>query len=107
MMDPEIPLDVLSDQNRRLAFACLEDGNSTMSVETLATELVAARDDVFPAEVSDDERRAAAVQLHHVHLPKLDEAGLVCFDYKQGTVARTTGSVAEQTVEILRESTVS
>lgn len=107
MMDHETPFQALSDQNRRLAFSCLEDGDGSVSVETLATDFVAARDDVRPADVSDDERQAARVQLYHVHLPKLDEAGLVSFDYERETVSRTTGGVAEQTAELLQKSTIS
>ncbi|MFC6825411.1 DUF7344 domain-containing protein [Halopelagius fulvigenes] len=78
-----------------------------MSLETLAAEVVAEREGICPSEVGDDERRTAAVKLYHVHLPKLDEAGLVSFDPEERTVSRTTGGVAEQTVQILQESTLS
>ncbi|WP_245781370.1 DUF7344 domain-containing protein [Halopelagius inordinatus] len=107
MMDHETPFEALSDRTRRLAFSCLEDRDGSVPVESLAADVVAARDDVRSDEVSDDERRAATVQLYHVHLPKLDEAGLVRFDHEDETVARTTGGVAEQTAQILQESTVS
>lgn len=107
MMDHETPFQALSDQNRRLALSCLEGEDGTVSVESLATDVVAERDDVRPAEVSDDERRSAVVQLYHVHLPKLDEAGLVSFDYEENAVSRTTSGVAEQTADLLHESTIS
>lgn len=107
MMDHETPFQALSDRNRRLALSCLEDEDGSVSVETLATEVVAARDDVRPATVSDEERQSATVQLYHVHLPKLDEAGLVSFDYEENTVSQATSGVAEQTAELLHESTIS
>ncbi|RDI70375.1 DUF7344 domain-containing protein [Halopelagius longus] len=106
-MDQESPFQALSDRNRRLTFSCLEEDDCPKSVETLAAEVVAEREDVSPEDVGDEERRTAAVKLYHVHLPKLDEAGLVSFDPEERTVSRATGGVAEQTVQILGESTLS
>lgn len=107
MTDHTSPFQALSDRNRRLTLSYLEDEDRSKSVETLAAEVVAEREDVSPDDVGDDERRAAAVKLYHVHLPTLDEAGLVSFDPEERTASRTTGGVSEQTAQILRESTLS
>ncbi|WP_226022889.1 DUF7344 domain-containing protein [Halomicrobium salinisoli] len=64
----------LADQRRRDALVVLES-EGELSRDRLA-EVLAARD---PDEL--------ALQLHHVHLPKLDDAGLVDYDPDAGTVA--------------------
>lgn len=68
----------LSDEHRRAVLAVLERRNGPQILDELAREIV----DRKPGETGsvDDVR----VQLHHTHLPKLADAGLV--EYEDGTV---------------------
>ena len=73
--------DVLSESRRRRVLSILTEHRSPMDVERLASA-VAERESASTA-------RDVHVTLHHVHLPKLDEAALVDFDREDGTVAPT------------------
>ncbi|WP_440991882.1 DUF7344 domain-containing protein [Haloarchaeobius baliensis] len=70
-------LDLLSVRRRRQVLATLSTGQGPLSVEELGRQL------------SDDDSQVERVQLelHHTHLPKLDEAGLVDYDTGSGAVA--------------------
>jgi hypothetical protein len=106
MSDHNTPFEALSDGDRLLAFACLEETETSVPIETLAARVAAARADIPPADVTDDERRAVAIRLYHVHLPKLDAAGLVSFDCERRRVTRSSGNAAERTAEFIEQSTV-
>lgn len=62
-------------RDRRVLLSAL-DRESPRTVAALAAEL--------PTEGRD----SATVRLHHVHLPRLDDAGFVTWDREEGVVAR-------------------
>lgn len=69
---------------RRLLYVLHQNDERTTSTETLARDLC-ARDGVrSPPEADDPER--VRVALHHVHLPKLDEADVVEYHPSEGEV---------------------
>lgn len=81
--------DVLSDPRRRVALQHLRRVDEPVSVSELTTELTAweARQPVADRSGGDaDDIEAALV---HVHLPKMDEAGVVDYDAARRTVAPT------------------
>jgi hypothetical protein len=67
---------------RRQVVQLLVADGGELDVEALADRLV---------EVAggDGSRRAHRIELHHVHLPKLADAGLVVWDTDAGTVRPT------------------
>jgi len=89
--------DVLADERRRDVLYFLQKGaDDTANVETLADHLAGSesseRDDSETAGESDrsetiDEReQTIAIQLSHVHLPKLDAADVVEYEPDSQTV---------------------
>lgn len=75
-------LDLLSDKRRRYVLYYLREQGGTVSLEELA--------DMVAAWESDDEspdHPQVLADLHHSHLPRLDEAGAVTFDPEDGYVA--------------------
>jgi hypothetical protein len=52
----------------------------------LATALAARKSDKPHREVTDEERQQAAARLHHRHLPRLTDAGLIEHDTEDGAV---------------------
>ncbi|SFR68843.1 DUF7344 domain-containing protein [Halogeometricum limi] len=78
----------LADRDRRTVLSCLDDHSAAVDIETLAADVVAACDGTSRDEVSEEDRDAAMVRLHHVDLPKLQNAGFVDFDHETGTVRR-------------------
>jgi len=81
----------LADSDRRTVLSCLDDYYTAVDIESLAVDVVAARDGTPRTEVSEEERESELVRLHHVDLPKLDDAGFVAFDHEAGTVTRRRG----------------
>lgn len=67
-------IDCLAAERRRIVLAVLEGRTEPMARADLARE-VARREST--GEPSDDEVKTVLVSLHHVHLPKLANAGLV------------------------------
>jgi predicted transcriptional regulator len=79
--------EILADERRRILVTILEE--QTDPVESVAlARLVAAREadvstEAVPADVVDD----VLLTLHHVHLPKMDRAGLLAFEPDDGVVS--------------------
>mgnify|MGYP006279726925 CR=1 FL=1 len=70
--------DLLSNDCRRRV--CLFLRQSAVEVATLS-DLVEA----LASEASEEERDRLAINLHHRHLPKLDDAGIVEYDPRSNT----------------------
>lgn len=72
---------VHADERRRAVVEALSAGGTPTTRTELAEQLAAAAD-------VDDGARAdrLAVQLHHIHLPKLASVGLLTYDAAEGTV---------------------
>lgn len=79
-------LDALANPRRRDVLYHLSE-NDAATIDALAAEIAARETDVRPEDVSSDDREATMVDLHHTHLPKLADAGLVEFDRRSGAVA--------------------
>lgn len=87
---PEVDRAVrlLGASRRRSILAELDRSNSPLSLEALARGVVSRERGVGPAEVPEKSLRDAMISLHHVHLPMLDEAGLL--EYDQSSLAVTS-----------------
>lgn len=75
---------LLADEERRALLAILLERDDETSLDDLRARL---------AERIGDERHAG-VRLHHVHLPKLDEAGLLNYDTETHVVTPTEAADA-------------
>jgi DNA-binding transcriptional ArsR family regulator len=75
----------LASTQRRRLLAALLDGTER-SVEELATILAGWHAADVGGMVSADDRQRIIVELLHVHLPQLDEIGLIAHDRAEGTV---------------------
>ncbi|NHN49782.1 hypothetical protein G9464_19620 [Halostella sp. JP-L12] len=67
--------DLLATERRRNALYCLREADDPVPLLELA-DRVADREDESPS----DARERVAISLGQVHLPKLDDAGVVDFD---------------------------
>jgi|AntDeeMinimDraft_5_1070356.scaffolds.fasta_scaffold54963_2 hypothetical protein len=68
---------LLSDERRRLVLDVLAERPATVPLSEVAAE-VAAREDGCDASDDDDVRRIE-VALHHTHLPKMEELGVLSY----------------------------
>ncbi len=85
---------VLGDARRRTVLKVLAGNQTGTDVESLATRVAARESDAAEATPSESTVRDVHVTLHHVHLPKLDDAGLVDHDRGAGTVRPTSATDA-------------
>lgn len=79
-------LVALANDRRRIILSILKDYEGAMARAELAKEIVARTSDVEgirPTDAADD----LLVELHHVHFPKLHQAGLVSYDTDRGTAS--------------------
>lgn len=87
--------DALANARRRQALRVLCESDAPLALADLARE-VAAREE-SGTEASDEAIERVQISLYHVHLPKLEESGVVEFDPSQRTV-----SLAETSLPIER-----
>lgn len=76
-LTPEIVFDVLRERRRQFVLAYLRQQNRPVSLTELARKTAAWDADVPPPPVGDDRLERVRLSLHHVHLPKLADLGLV------------------------------
>ena len=78
-------LKALADRRRRYVLYCLREKEHT-EFESLS-ERVAAWETGTPLEELDERtKRNVGIALSHAHLPQLEDAGMIQYDYRQGTV---------------------
>jgi hypothetical protein len=85
--------DLLSNYRRRCTLHYLEQ-HEEATISDLSEQVAAWEYEQAPEEVSYDERKRVYTSLQQVHLPRMDEVGVVEFDSDQGTVE--TGPAAEE-----------
>lgn len=83
-------LEALAAPGRRAVLAILAERDECASVRTLAERLASCGAD--GGDVGEAAVDAAAVDLVHVHLPALADAGIVDYDPRHGTVAALADS---------------
>lgn len=76
---------VYGDERRRIAFGAVASSDGPVARTEIA-RVVADRVADAGASGTTEE---IAVQLHHSHLPQLDQAGLIDYDAAEGTAVRT------------------
>ena len=81
--------EVLSEGRRRTILTVLTERRSSMEVERLAHAVAAREDATGSGTPSESTVERVHLTLHHVHLPKLDEAALVDYDREAGSVVAT------------------
>lgn len=81
--------DLLGDGTRRRALAALQATDGAISLDELAEATASRAEDVTPGELSADRWERTAASLHHCHLPKLADAGVVDYDIVENQVEPT------------------
>lgn len=79
--------EMLSNQRRRYVVHYLRTHEGKSELRDLARTIAAWENDKPPDEVTSQERRRVYNGLQQVHLPKLDEVGVVEFDADRSTVS--------------------
>jgi hypothetical protein len=85
---------MLANRRRRYVLHYLQYRDDPVELGRLAEQVGAWEYDVDRDDLPADRRKNVYTALQQRHLPKLDDAGLVSFDSRGGTVA-PTGALAE------------
>ena len=83
-------LTLLSERYRRHALACLDGLPEPVPLEGLTDQVAGREFQQPPDRVSMITRTQIANALHHTHLPKLEEAGIITYDSDEGEVREIT-----------------
>jgi DNA-binding transcriptional ArsR family regulator len=89
-------LRLLADERRRTALRFLIEGDGPTTVDEVAERVAADAGDDRPVE-------RVRVDLHHTHLPKMDEAGVVDYDARRGTVRYRQRAAVEELLDAVSE----
>jgi len=90
-------LELLASKRRRTLLEVLANSTATRhSLESLATAITQTEQ---PSALGARPARRVCLSLHHVHLPKLDDAGLVAYDATRNVVEHTGREVTERLLD--------
>lgn len=78
---------VLSDQRRRYILDCLDEYDTPMALNDLAEEVAVREYDSPITEISVTQVKEVSISLHHVHVPRMEDAGLVEYERDDNLVA--------------------
>lgn len=70
--------ELLADERRRVAISVLDERTTSLQLRELAAD-VAGRETTGD-RVTEDVVERVSVALHHVHLPKLSELGVISYE---------------------------
>lgn len=79
----------LANRQRRLALETLQQAERPVGIRELARNVAALESGKPLADVSPERVHEVEVALYHIHVPKLEDAGLISHDQQAGTVERT------------------
>jgi hypothetical protein len=87
----ETVFSMLSNQRRRFVLHALENrsAGAQVALGALAERVAAWENGVAVAEVGSKARKSVYTSLQQLHLPKMDDAGILDFDDRAGTVTVT------------------
>lgn len=93
-------LQLVADRHRRRVIHHLRHGtDGTTTLENLVDQLHSSRPDNKSDPLRD--REQLAIQLHHTHLPKLAEYGVLEFELGSGTVRYQANEQVEKILDSL------
>lgn len=94
----DVLFDLLANERRRHLLSALEErGDERVTFEELVDAVTAAE---WPEPGPATHRERVVIDLHHVHLPKLADAGLIELDPVAGTVRYDGSPMVARLLEI-------
>lgn len=98
--DPNDLLEILSNRRRRLLWRLLRQGSAELDLNDASRRIAALERDIEPTEVTYDQRKSVYNSLRQFHCQKMDDAGLVDFDKRGGTIRPSPDLPEELTVAV-------
>lgn len=91
-LDLGVVLRVLDHPRRRYLVTTLVNGRSEAPLRELATEIAAREHDKPVTAVTERERAGVHTSLHHSHVPRLVDLGIVTYDTDDESVVRAANA---------------
>lgn len=88
--DLDTQLILLADSERRLALTALGAHEPPLTLRDLVTEVVTREHAVPLPDVPPDAMANAFVRFHHVHIPRLVDAGVIEYDAERTLIEDVT-----------------
>jgi hypothetical protein len=96
-------LPVLSDQQRRHVLYALQEADGDVMTLDELVGAIAHRETAADLEPTADHLEELKVRLYHVHLPMLEDHGIIGFDPRSKMVRHWADSPAEELLERVDE----
>lgn len=104
--DPDSIFDLLRNRRRRLVCAyVVTSAEDVHELDGLADRITEWERESGAAPAQDDLRDRIVVDLHHCHLPKLADAGLVEYDARSNTVRYRDSGFGDDARKLLAYAT--
>ena len=90
-VEAEDAFDILSNRRRRMVVRILEEASPTESIDVdyLSRQIAAWEEGTSIDWIYYADRKSVYTSLQQLHLPAMDEAGVVDFDERAGTITAT------------------
>ena len=90
-VEAEVAFDILSNRRRRMVVRILEEASPTESIDVdyLSRQITAWEEGTSIDGIDYADRKSVYTSLQQLHLPAMDEAGVVDFDERAGTITAT------------------
>lgn len=79
--------EVLSNAHRRFVVSCLATHPNPLAVADFATELACWECKTPSDHISAEQVESRYINLYHVHIPKMADAGILRYNQEQDTIA--------------------
>lgn len=78
--------EILKNRRRRAVLKYLDDVGGHATLDTIAEHVAAEENDIDTNQLSSQQRKRVYIGLYQVHLPKMDDLGIIEYDQDRGTV---------------------
>lgn len=82
----DVVFDLLANQRRRYALACLETYSGAVALADLAEDVAGRENEESRTVIPKEEIQTVRTSLSHIHIPKLVDAGVVEHDQHRNQV---------------------
>ncbi|AEH37150.1 DUF7344 domain-containing protein [Halopiger xanaduensis] len=85
----DVIFELISHQRRHAILDLLLTYDQSLTITDLRNEIVEKEEDTEITEISSEQVKQVHISLHHVHIPKLEEKGIVNYDSDRSIVEPT------------------
>lgn len=97
---------VANEQRRTILSALRRATDQTLEFDTLVDSVAESLRDESTVGTSDEHHQRLRIELHHTHLPKLDEVRIIDYETETGHVQFVGGDLEEDLLTLLRSHKV-